>query len=380
MTKPPERDIRLMTTTTRNSRDRLSDPALADTTEGTLTSVRADKIGSSTVNLHLAEELTLTLRGRPEVGAVVAVRALTDSATYNQLELPSGRLAKINPGDVVAGVLGRRRALKGFVGEVPDELDRGDPLHILSLGGVIGRCTGHHHAIGAPIEAEFLGYVHRAGAVLNLSDGAIRPRSDIGPSAPLVMVAGTCMNSGKTHAAVELIKQMTRNGYRVAAAKLTGVACLRDTLHMADHGAIRTQSFLDCGLPSTVGVDNLPEVAKALVVELNACAPDAIVLELGDGILGGYNVEAILQDADLMRYAAAVVFCATDFVGAWGGQAWLRSRSIQIDVLSGSVTDSQMGVEFVEREFGLPAANALRGGERLFQLVEERMKAWPRSV
>ncbi len=57
-----------------------------------------------------------------KAGDVVVVRALTDSATYNMLELPTGRLAKINPGDLLIGVLGRRRALKGFVGDVPPTL------------------------------------------------------------------------------------------------------------------------------------------------------------------------------------------------------------------------------------------------------------------
>ena len=56
------------------------------------------------------------------------VRALTDSATYNMLELRTGRLAKINPGDVLIGVLGRRRALKGFVGDVPETVNAGDQL------------------------------------------------------------------------------------------------------------------------------------------------------------------------------------------------------------------------------------------------------------
>ena len=59
---------------------------------------------------------------------MVVVRALTDSATYNMLELPTGRLAKINPGDVLIGVLGRRRALKGFVGDVPATVSAGDQL------------------------------------------------------------------------------------------------------------------------------------------------------------------------------------------------------------------------------------------------------------
>ena len=70
----------------------------------------------------------LGANGAASAGDAVVVRALTDSATYNMLELPTGRLAKINPGDLLIGVLGRRRALKGFVGDVPATLASGDQL------------------------------------------------------------------------------------------------------------------------------------------------------------------------------------------------------------------------------------------------------------
>jgi hypothetical protein len=341
--------------------------------------VRVDKIASATVNLNLTEELYIAPPVEPTIGDVVVVRTLTDSATYNQLELTSGRLARINPHDIIVGVLGRRRALKGFVGEVPAELQPGDRLHILNLGGVIGRCTGHHHAVGRPIEVELLGAVVRHGRVLNITHEAIQPASRLDASAPLVLIAGTCMNSGKTQAATELIKHFTRQGYRVAAAKLSGIACLRDTLNMQDHGAIKTLSFLDCGYPSTVGLDDIAPLAKSIVASLNEVEPDVIVLELGDGILGGYQVETIFHDAEFMGFCAALVFCASDFVGAWGGLQLLQQRGIRIDVISGSTTDSQMGVEYIEREFGVPAANALNGGEDLFELVREKVDAWKNS-
>jgi hypothetical protein len=341
--------------------------------------IRVDKIASATVNLNLAEELYIAPPSEPKVGDVVVVRTLTDSATYNQLELTSGRLARINPHDIIVGVLGRRRALKGFVGEVPTELHPGDRLHILNLGGVIGRCTGHHHALGQPIEVELLGAAVSNGHVLNITQEAIPPANRWDASAPIILIAGTCMNSGKTQAAVELIKHFTRQGYRVAAGKLSGIACLRDTLNMQDHGAIKTLSFLDCGYPSTVGVDDIAPLAKSIVANLNEIEPDVIVLELGDGILGGYQVESIFHDADFMKFCAVLVFCASDFVGAWGGLQLLRQKGIQIDVLSGSTTDSQMGIEYIEREFAVPAANALNGGEELFALVREKLDAWKSS-
>ena len=101
--------------------------------------VEADKIGSATSPLGLQKTLAvIETSDCPLAGDVGVVRALTDSATYNKLELTTGRLAKINPGDVLVGVLGRRSALKGFVGDVPQSVATGDRLHLLNMGGVIG--------------------------------------------------------------------------------------------------------------------------------------------------------------------------------------------------------------------------------------------------
>jgi hypothetical protein len=338
--------------------------------------VEADKIGSVVSGLSLQRTLAVVGESRrARAGDAVVVRALTDSATYNQLELPTGRLAKINPGDVLVGALGSRRALKGFVGDVPETAGAGDRLHLLNMGGVIGCCKGHHSSLSDAIEVEVLGFVVGEGQnVRNIGDAALPLRERLPEGcAPLVIVAGACMNSGKTFAATEIVRQATRAGLRVAAAKLSGVAALRDTLNMADHGAVATASFLDCGLPSTVGVGDLAPVAKAIIAHLNESAPDLIVIELGDGILGGYAVESVFDDAELRAATAAIVFCASDYVGAWGGIELFRRRGIGVDVVAGSVTDSQMGEDYVEREMGVPAGNVKRDGARLFDLVKSKL-------
>jgi dethiobiotin synthetase len=333
--------------------------------------IDVDKVGSATSPLALAKTVALVSAAEStRAGDVVVVRALTDSATYNMLELPTGRLAKINPGDFLIGVLGRRRALKGFVGEVPPALASGDRLHLLNMGGVIGLCTGHHSSLGDAIQLEVIGLVcDESGRVLNIADAALPPRASLGETAPIVMIAGTSMNSGKTYAATELIKQATRTGLRVAAAKLSGVACLRDTLNMSDHGAVTTASFLDCGLPSTVDIADLAPTAKAIIARLNEVNPDLIVIELGDGILGGYSVDTVFADAELIEATAALVFCASDYVGAWGGIELLRQRGVGVDVIAGSVTDSKMGEDYIRTQFNVPAANARREGSALFELV-----------
>src|SRR6476619_5642064 len=292
------------------------------------TVIEVDKIGSATSPLGLNRTIAVCPSSKlPLAGDVVVVRALTDSATYNMLELPSGRLAKINPGDVLTGVLGRRRALKGFMGDVPATVAAGDELHLLNMGGVIGISTGHHSGLSDAIQVEVLGFAcDETSRTLNIADAALPVQTELTETAPIIIIAGTCMNSGKTYAATELIKQATRAGLRVAAAKLSGIACLRDTLNMSDHGAIATASFLDCGLPSTVSVGDLAPTAKAIIARLNEQSPDLIVIEMGDGILGGYSVETVFADLELREATAAVVFCASDYVGAWGGIELLRRR------------------------------------------------------
>jgi len=349
---------------------------LNDTHYAIVRVVEADKIGSATSPLDLTKTVAITdSTATPRAGDVVVVRTLTDSATYNMLELPTGRLAKVNPGDVLIGVLGRRQALKGFVGEVPETINAGDHLHLLNLGGVIGLCTGHHSSLGDAIKVEVLGLVcDEQGSTLNIADAGLLPRATLGERALIEINARTSMNSGKTYAATELIKQAARAGLRVAAGKLSGIACLRDTLNMADHGAVATASFLDCGLASTVDAGDLAPIAKAIIAQLNESTPDLIVIELGDGILGGYSVNSVFDDLELREATAALVFCASDYVGAWGGIELLRQRGIDIDVMSGSVTDSRMGEDYIEKEFGVRAANAKRNGALLFELIKSKLE------
>jgi len=333
--------------------------------------VEVEKMGSSVSRLALPRRIRVIEEcERPTVGDVVAVRALSESTTYGNLELPTGRLAKINAGDLLLGVLGKRRALKGFVGDIPETIKTGDRLHLLNMGGVIGLCKGHHSSFSDAIEVEVVGIACDVDQnILNIANQALAPMSSLSGSAPIIMIAGTCMNSGKTVAATEIIKQAANAGLRVAGAKLSGIACLRDTLHMQDHGAVATASFLDCGLPSTVDYGDLSPVAKAVLDHLNTFNPELIVVELGDGIVGGYSVDSVLKDPEIKAAISSFVFCASDYVGVIGGIEVLKGLGISIDVIAGSVTDSQMGEDFVRDQFHLEAGNARRNGPRLFELV-----------
>ena len=243
----------------------------------------------------------------------------------------------------------------------------------MNIGGVLGVCIGKNPDVGRPLEVEVLGSVMLGGKPANIAQNALPPRDELPDCPPLVVVAGTCMSAGKTAAASEIVKRFASAGQRVAAAKLSGVACLKDTLDMEDHGAFATLSFLDCGLPSTAHVKDLAPYARAILAELAAKKPDVIVVELGDGILGDYHVGSFFEHADLVKATKAVVMCANDLVAAWGAQKLMEQWNIPITVVSGPVTDNQTGTEYILRELKLPAANAKTDGRALFGIVYEEI-------
>ena len=124
------------------------------------------------------------------------------------------------------------------------------------------------------------------------------------------------------------------------AAKATGVSLRRDILAMEDAGARQTQIFTDLGVVTTQR-SNAPTLTRSMLTRLAEPGPDVIVLELGDGLLGDYGVDAILEAADLRAGFSAVVLAANDPVGVWGGLRLLdevesrggwRPRLLRIEV------------------------------------------------
>ncbi|NOZ94031.1 MAG: hypothetical protein GXP47_04720 [Acidobacteria bacterium] len=345
--------------------------------------IRLDRIASAVRHAGVSREVIIGPEIVCEEGHVLAVRILNDKRVYNQVESSDGRLVPLRRGDVLAGVLGARRALRGYAGDVPGSLRVGDTINVLNLGGVLGRCTASNPDLGPPFEAEVLGAVlsfpklgDRVGRPAHIRDRAIPPAPSLECSTPLVLVAGTCMSSGKTVAASEIIRGLARDGRTVGGAKLTGVSLRRDALSMVDSGAAVGLSFNDAGVVSTHEAEVLP-AAYALLNELEArCAPRVIVAELGDGILGEYGVQALLADPAIRALLRCLVVCAPDQVGAWGATAILRSDyGLRPTVISGPVTDNAVGKSYIAGELGIPAWNARREPERLVTAVLEVLDA-----
>lgn len=339
----------------------------------------ADKISSSTRNVKIIKDLTLTDDIVCKEGFVVAGRVLSENKSYNALELVSGRMSRICVGDIIVGVLGKRNALKGFSGIVPESLHVGDKLQILNMGGVLGKCTSESPEFGRAVDVEILGavlhfpsFVERIGKQASIHQGTVEPRDRLQTSPPLVIVTGTCMNAGKTRAASEIIKFLSQRGKRVGAGKLSGISLMRDTLEMIDYGAERALNFTDVGVVCSTPENVVPS-AKGIVDSLAKDNFDCIVFEFGDGIMGEYGVMALLEDKELMSYVKAHILSANDPVAAWGAAQFLKGKCPEIDVVCGPTTDNEVGKKFIRDRLGIKAANAMRDSESLGNIVYAKL-------
>jgi hypothetical protein len=349
--------------------------------------VVVDKIASITQALQLGHELRVATDNIPcEEGVVLVVEILTNKSTYNTLELTSGRMAKVSKGDVIVGALGHRQALFGYSGHLPSSVKEGDIIQVLNIGGVLGVCDSANPEKGRPFDARVIGVVlqfpylgERIGVPARVGYRRLDPNVKLNSrKVPVVALAGTCMEAGKTAAACAIVSRMRHRGLTVHAFKATGVSLRRDILAMEDAGARRSMIFTDLGVVTTTA-QNGPAITRALLTEMSQGEPDVIVFELGDGILGAYGVEAILSAPDIREAITSVVLSANDPVAAWGGVKLLREQfGIEPTVVTGKATDNAVGVNIIREKFGVPAFNAITDGAALGDCVIDSLKLQPK--
>ncbi len=336
-------------------------------------SVVVDKVASITQACGLGHELRISADIPCEEGVVIVVEVLTNKSTYNTLELTSGRMAKVSKGDIVVGALGHRKALFGYSGHVPESVKPGDIIQMLNIGGVLGLCDSMNAERGRPFDCRVLGGVlqfpylgERIGVPARIGQRPLDLDATLDTQGvPVVALAGSCMEAGKTAAACAIIARMRHRGLAVHAFKATGVSLRRDILAMEDAGARKTMIFTDFGVGTTTAKVG-PALTRAMLTEMAQGHPDIIVFELGDGLLGTYGVEAILASPDIRNAISVLLLSANDPVAAWGGVKLLREKfGIEPAVITGPATDNQVGVDIIAQQMGVAAANAITSGAEL---------------
>jgi hypothetical protein len=341
--------------------------------------VIADKIGSVAQNKALKRELRVSEDIPCEEGVLVAVEIQNNKGTYNKLELTSGRMAQVKRGDIIIGALGHRKALFGYSGHLPEKLVPGDIIQVLNIGGVLGICDSVNANFGQPFDGKVLGAVlefpilgERIGVPSRAGFEKLPENPEVNThGVPVIALAGTCMDSGKTAAASAIVSRLRHLGYTVDAFKATGVSLRRDILAMEDAGARNTLIFTDYGVVATTA-KNGPNVTRKMMDELCAKKPDVVIFELGDGILGAYGVDAILHDKTITDALSCLILCANDPVGATGGVNLLKTEfGLETHLVTGPATDNEVGRDIIRQRLNINAFNAITNGADLGDAVVE---------
>lgn len=299
------------------------------------------------------EDIALLIEGgwRPCAGDLVLAR-VDRLGQHSKLELVNGRRAQLHVGDEIIVCFGNRYAPDQFEARINDGAP---PYHLVAAGGLAGRVCAAHQQARRPTAISPLGLLaNRAGQRLNLRQYALPP---VAPrrAIPTVAVVGTSMNAGKTTVAANLIKGLDRAGYKAGAAKITGTGAGGDRWQIIDVGAHVALDFTDVGYASTYRISprEVEGVYISLVGHLAEMGVDIGILELADGVLQKETL-GLLSSALFQSEIDAVVFVASDSVGAVAGVQWLTAQSYPVVAVSGVLTRSPLGMREVESWTDVP--------------------------
>lgn len=287
----------------------------------------------------------------PRSGDLLLARVLS-TGHHTSLELTGGRRSFLYPGDEILVCYGNRYAPDQFEAEIPTDLGE---CHLAAAGGVASRVLSSHSSTRPPTQILPIGLVgDAAGQPLNLRSFAIattRRRRDV----PVIAVVGTSMNSGKTTSAAHLVHGLSRAGYRVGAAKVTGTGAGGDIWKMTDSGAAKVLDFTDAGVPTTylLSEADIHSVFDTLIGDLVASDVEVIVIEVADG-LNQRETAMLLSSERFRETVTGVLFAASDALGAAAGAAWLLDRSLPLLAITGRMTQSPLAVRECADTVGLP--------------------------
>ncbi len=292
------------------------------------------------------------LAKRPRLGQLV-VTEVVKLGRNDSLEDRAGLSTRIFVGDRLVGVFGNRYATHQYEGYIPNRTTT--KCDLLSVGGVCGRVVSQYVGLRSPTRLRIVGLVgDRNGRPVNTRDFAIEQLADE-PTAQVILVLGASMNAGKTTVAGMLSRALTRQGLRVAAAKVTGTAAGKDMRFYASCGARPVLDFIDAGYPSTYLLDpeDLMRATRVLLSQLRATRPDYIVLEVADGIFQR-ETAMLLGSEEFRAEIGHVFFAANDSLSAESGARHIRNWDLPLRAVSGMLTKSPLAQREAEEATGLP--------------------------
>lgn len=288
----------------------------------------------------------------------------------SQLESREGGEVQLRVGDTLLGALGSAYSLSSFSGKPPVRLDA--RLDLLSKDGILGECTGFHRALEWPTSLYYLGSVIDHGSVVRVRPRIGRCFLDGVVSTPVVLVVGTDSDVGKTTLCGQLIRFLSSEGLVVHGGKFLGVTGQQDLRYMSRLGARKLSNLMKIEMLRQ-DASELQGSVQGILMDLLQPEPDLIVLECGGGVFLEKELVSLVSAFRTCLRNLLLVICARDLAAVWAMLAWLRSapRLENLSVLiSGKVTDSTLGVDHIENQWGIAAANALDGIGKIRDLLK----------
>ena len=276
---------------------------------------------------------------------------ITQLGQHRRLQLDAKRYKTSYVGDLFVACVGDRYAPDQFQGRA-EISDQG--CHLLAGGGVVGTVEDAHERMAAPTAVRPLGLlVDGDGHIINISRYRL-PACTIPADVTVLGVFGASMNAGKTTAAVSLAYGLSRAGYTVAGAKVTGTGSFGDFLAYEDTG-VATYDFTDAGLASTyrMPLGRIEQAFDTVVGQAAADGAQIVVVEIADGVFQA-ETAAILKASTIKDRLDGLLFAAPDALSAVGGIAVLQRYGLRPFAVSGMVTRSPLAVREAMAETGVP--------------------------
>jgi L-tryptophan--pyruvate aminotransferase len=283
-------------------------------------------------------------------------RVYTQTGTTHELTAPARVLA----------VLGNRESSTHVNGGVPPEglpiaAGGAEMAWLAGESGLAGRVfaetSGANPGAEQPLPFRALGLVCRGGVPLNV---AALHRAPAGTAlrVPVIGVAATSAEAGKTTLCEKLIRALSERGRKVGAVKATGTGGTVDSRRHRAAGAIIATDQVDGGLISTYVPEALfrAHALNPLLLAQQAGA-EVLVVELGGDIPSANNpaLLQLLEEAGALRHL--LVLC-NDSLAALGAWTWLRASVPGLDAgrlsLVASPFRNVRGFEQRAARMGLP--------------------------
>lgn len=330
------------------------------------------KLGFATRAVPLEKMVHLGEPSHPPQRGDLALAEVTKIGKNTRLETRGGVVMHLFPGDRILVAFGDRYATDQFEGYVPEEPV--ETCDLLSMGGVCGVVSSRHSSVSEPTRLRLLGAVcDGGGEPLNTRAFGLPSLAPVGGEggAEVILVVGSSMNSGKTTTVGTISRSLSRAGFGVAAAKVTGTAAGKDVHFFESSGARPAIDFTCAGYPSTYMVEReeLIGLYRAVLAHLRAARPDYIVLEIADGIFQR-ETRMLLDAEEVTGEVDHLFFTAGDSLSVESGVRFLKERGLPLRATAGVVTASELNIQEAEWATGVPCLGTDRiMGEDLLSAI-----------